>query len=408
MESVVPARLGRPFRLVLLASWLSNLGDGIALAAGPLLIASLTRDPMLVALAPMLQQLPWLLFGLFAGVLADRLDRRRMLIVANTARALVLVVLVVDLTSGLASIGVVLAVLFLFGVSETFADTTSGTLTPMLVRPADLGVANARLFAGHITVNQLVGPPLGAALFAAGVVWPFVAQTVLLLMAVLLIVRVTLPPHGTAPEERSHLRQDMAEGFRWLWGHPPVRTLALVIVSFNITFGAAWSVLVLYATDHLGMGEVGFGLLTTAAAIGGLVGTSSFGWLEQRVPLGTLMRGCLTLEVFVHLGLALAPAPWVALVILFVFGAYAFVWGTLSQTVRQRAVPTEFQGRVGSVYLVGVFAGLVLGSALGGLIARNWGITAPFWFAAAGSAVILILIWGQLPRIAHAEVPVPA
>ena len=85
------------------------------------------------------------------------------------------------------------------------------------------------------------------------------------------------------------------------------------------------------------------------------------------------------------------------------FGAYAFVWGTLAQTVRQRAVPTEFQGRVGSVYLVGVYAGLVAGSALGGLIGRHFGITAPFWFAFAGTAVILALIWRQLPRIAHAD-----
>jgi predicted MFS family arabinose efflux permease len=161
--------------------------------------------------------------------------------------------------------------------------------------------------------------------------------------------------------------------------------------------------MVLYATEHLGMGAVGFGLLTTVAAVGGLVGTSVYDWLERRVALGTLMRVCLTLEVFVHVGLALAPAPWVAMVVMFVFGAYAFVWGTLSQAVRQRAVPLEFQGRVASVYLVGVFGGLVLGSALGGLIARQWGITAPFWFAAVGSALILAAIWRQLPQIAHSE-----
>jgi predicted MFS family arabinose efflux permease len=190
---------------------------------------------------------------------------------------------------------------------------------------------------------------------------------------------------------------------RWLWEHPPVRTLALVIVSFNITFGASWSVLVLYATVHLHMGEVGFGLLSSAAALGGLVGTSSYDWLEKHVSLGTLMRACLTLEVFVHLALALTNTPWVALVILFVFGVYAFVWGTLAQTVRQRAVPTEFQGRVGSVYLVGVYAGLVVGSALGGLIGRHFGITAPFWFAFGGTAVILALIWRQLPQIAYAD-----
>jgi predicted MFS family arabinose efflux permease len=86
-----------------------------------------------------------------------------------------------------------------------------------------------------------------------------------------------------------------------------------------------------------------------------------------------------------------------------VFGAHAFIWATTSTSVRQRAVPAEFQGRVGSVYLTGVVGGIVIGSALGGLVASVWGITAPFWFAFVGSAIILALIWRSLPQIAHAD-----
>ena len=89
------------------------------------------------------------------------------------------------------------------------------------------------------------------------------------------------------------------------------------------------------------------------------------------------------------------------MVVFFVFGAHAFVWGTTSVTVRQRAVPGELQGRVGSVNTVGVFGGLVVGSAIGGLLAQRFGVTAPFWFAFAGSAVFLVLIWRQLAHIAH-------
>lgn len=407
LETVVPERLGSPFRWLLASSWVTNLGDGIALAAGPLLMASQTHDPLLVALAPLLQQLPWLLFGLYAGVLADRLDRRLMIVVGDLARAAVVTVLVVLIVTDGLSIPVLLALLFLMGVAETFVDTTGGTLTPMLVRKADLGIANARLFAGYVTVNQLVGPPVGAALFAAGMAWPFVTQVVLALCGVLLISRMRLPSHGTARADRGRVRADIVDGLRWLWRHPPVRTLALTIFVFNVTWGAAWSVLVLYATVHLGMHEVGFGLLTTAIAVGGLVGTTSYGWLERHLDLGTLMRLCLSLEVGTHFALALAPAPWVAMLVMLVFGAYAFVWGTLSSAVRQRAVPTAFQGRVTSVYNVGVFGGMVAGSALGGLIARQWGITAPFWFAGVGSALILALIWRQLPQVAHAEEPAP-
>jgi predicted MFS family arabinose efflux permease len=112
--------------------------------------------------------------------------------------------------------------------------------------------------------------------------------------------------------------------------------------------------------------------------------------------------------VLFHLSLALTTTGWVALVILFVFGAYAFVWGTVSTTVRHRAVPTRFQGRVGSAYMMCVFGGIVVGNALGGLIAERWGLTAPMWFAFVGAGVTLALVWRQLSNIAHAEADDPA
>ena len=202
-----------------------------------------------------------------------------------------------------------------------------------------------------------------------------------------------MPRAGSAP---SHVRQDIREGFRWTWGHAPVRTLTLAIVTFNVTWGAAWSVLVLYSIKVLGMGSVGFGMLTSVGAIGGLVGTAAYDWLERRFSLAAIMRVGLTIETLTHLALAVNTSFAVALVIMFVFGAHAFVWGTTSRTVRMRAVPIEFQGRVASVYMVGVYGGLVVGSAVGGVIAGVWGVTAPFWFAFVGSAVILALIWRQL------------
>jgi predicted MFS family arabinose efflux permease len=115
------------------------------------------------------------------------------------------------------------------------------------------------------------------------------------------------------------------------------------------------------------------------------------------------MRIGLVVETLTHLGLALTRQPWVALAIFFVFGAHAFIWGTTSVTVRQRAVPGALQGRVGSVNMVGVFGGLVIGSGIGGLLAERWGVTAPFWFASAGSALFVVLIWGQLRHVAHTD-----
>jgi predicted MFS family arabinose efflux permease len=403
LEVVAPTRLGSSFRWLLASSWVSNAGDGLSIAAGPLLVASQTHSPFLVALAGLLQRLPWLVFGLHAGALADRLDRRRMVIVCDLLRAAVLVLLSITVASGHVDITLVLVAMLLIGVAEVFGNTTTRTLLPMVVPKAELGIANARLMAGFITVNQLVGPPLGAFLFAVGMAVPFVTQAVAVGLGVVLVARIATPPGGVREAVDTHVRRDIADGIRWLLGNPAVRTLALVIIVFNVTWGAGWSVLVLYATERLGMSEVGFGLLATLAAAGGLISTARYGWLEKHIPLATLMRGCLTLEVLMHLGLALNRLPWVAMVIMFGFGAYAFVWGTVSQTVRQRAVPTEFQGRVGSVYLVGVFGGLVIGQALGGLIADRWGLAAPFWFAFVGSAITLALVWRAVGHIAHAD-----
>jgi predicted MFS family arabinose efflux permease len=402
VETLLPSRLGVGFRWLLASSWTSNLGDGIALAAGPLLIASLTRDPFLVSMAALLAWAPPLVFGLWAGVLSDRLDRRRIIITANLVRIVVLAGLLTLMATGTLRVHWALLALALIATSEVFADNTTATLTPMLIARDDLAVANSRLQTGFLTLNQLAGPPIGAALFAAGTMVPFVAETVLIAAGLLLVTRVTLPPSSPAPHSGGAWR-DIAEGLRWTVRHPAVRTLALTILIFNITFGAAWSVLVLYATERLGLGAVGFGLVTTVGAVGGLLGTGMYGWITARVSLGNVMRAGLIIETLTHLGLALATSPWVALPIFFVFGAHAFIWGATSITVRQRAVPAHLQGRVGSVNTICVFGGLVVGSAIGGTLATHFGVVAPFWFAFTGSALFVLLLWRSLTQIAHAD-----
>ncbi len=408
-ELIAPRRMGRDFRWLLASSWTSNVGDGVALAAAPLLIASMTSSPILVAAGAMLQFLPWLIFGLHAGAIADRFDRRRLVIFANAARGLVIAGLCVFLLTGAANIWIVLATAFLYGTAEVFVDTAGSTLLPMIVKPADLGIGNARLQAGYLVANQFAGPPLGAFLFAAGTALPFLLEVLCLALAVVLISRMArtpVPPRDPSTgsgTEKAPVHTDIAEGLRWLWQNPPVRMLVLIILVFNITWAAPWGVLVLYATEHLHMGAVGYGALTTASAAGGLLATVSFGWLERHVSFATLMRVVLSMEVLMHLSFALTTSGWVALVIMFVFGAYAFVWGTISTTVRQRLVPQELQGRVSSVNAVGVFGGMVIGQALGGVIAQFWGLTAPWWFAFAGAALTLLLVWKPISHIVSAK-----
>ncbi|WP_030527983.1 MFS transporter, partial [Phycicoccus jejuensis] len=402
LDVVAPPRMGGAFRWNLASSWVAQVGDGIALAAGPLLVASQTRSPVLIAMAAVVQKLPGLVLGLYAGAVADRVDRRRVVLTANAGRIAVLLALVVALLTDTLSVGLLLGLLLLVGTAEVFADTGWRAILPMIVRPADLGLANARQMSGFLVGDQLIGPAVGAALFALGSAVPFGVHVLALLLSVGLFTRVRLPVvERTAPDQ--HVGRDILDGLRWIAHNAPVRTLTLVILVFNVTWGAPWGVLVFWAQERLGVGAVGFGLLTTASATGGIVAVLSYGWLERHVPLARLMKACLALEVLTHLALAMTTVWAVALAVMVVFGGYAFVWGSLSSAVRQRATPQDYQGRVGSVYWVGLVGGLLVGQLLGGVIAERFGAAAPFWFAFAGAGLTLVLVWRQLDHIAHAD-----
>ena len=399
---LAPKRLGRSFRYLFASMTINNIGDGVIVSAGPLLVASQTSDPFLVSLALLSGYLPVLLFGVIGGVAADRVDRKRMVVVVNVVRAIVLMILVVTILSGVVSIALILIILFVLGTAETFADSATSTLLPGLVAREDLGIANARMQGALLLTNQLLFPPIGAFLFALSAPAPFALNAACFALGAVLIRRVVVDMRYIE-RERSSVRQEMAEGFRWLLAHPPMRTLALTIFSFNVAFGAAWGVLVLYASERLGMGAVGFGLLTTAVAAGGLFGGALYGRLERRFSLADIMRVGLLIETGTHLVLALTTSAAVALVTLVVFGAHEFVWGTTSAVVRQRAVPDELLGRVGGIYRVAIMGGLVIGTPLGGLLASRFGITAPFWFGFFGSAALVVILWRQFDLITHSE-----
>ena len=399
---IAPPALGRGFPWLWGSSTITNLGDGIVLSAAPLLVTTLTRDPLAVAAAVFLQQLPWVVFGIPAGAVIDRVDRRRLAIAVNALRAAVLAVLTLSIATDSVSLPIVLGTAFLLGTAETFADNASSALLATNVPKAHLGLANARLAGSRILANQLAGPPIGALLFGLGMWIPFGVDAACVALGAVLLLRILPSPPRLPSTEPTHIRAEIRDGIRWLWHHPPVRALALTIFAFNVTFGAAIAVLVLLAKERLGLDDLGYGLLITAEAIGGLVASVAYPVLERRFSLATMMRVGLLWETLTHLILATATIPWVAAVTLAIFGVHAVVWGTTSTTVRQRAVPSGYLGRVMSVYMLGGVGGAAAGAIIGGLIAQRFGVTAPFWFGFFGSAILLVLIWRTLDDIAHA------
>ncbi|MFD3404801.1 MFS transporter [Kribbella sp. NPDC058693] len=400
-----PGELGSDFRKIWPASIISNLGDGAMAAAGPLLVASITREPAAVGAAAFIQQLPWLLFALFSGVLVDRLDRRLMIVAADTFRAIVLVALGIAVLLDTSPLWAIYVALFLLGTAETLADNASGALLVSAVPKEHLGEANARLFASATVLQQLGGPPLGALLFAAGAGIPLVFDAVTFAAAAALIARVAVRPPLPDHSTRAAIWREVHEGVRWLWRHTGVRTLALSILVMNITFCAAFATWVLFARERLGLTETQFGLLISVGAVGGVLGMPTYHFLEPRVGSVTLLRAGLVIETTVHLVLALTRNPWVAGATMAVFGVHAVVWGIVSTTTRQVATPDALMGRVNSVYLLASVGGAAIGSALGGLLAQRYGLAAPFAIAFVAMVVMTAVAWRPLRHVSVRRVP---
>lgn len=395
MRARTSPRLGADFGKLWTAAAVSNVGDGVTMVAGPLLVASLTRDPALIAGAAFVQSLPWLLFSLVSGVWVDRADRQRLIVSVNVVRGTALGGLCLAVAAGTATIPLIYVVFFLLGLCETVADTASVARLPAIVPPERLGAANARLMATFTIGNQFVAKPLGAWLFAVAAALPFGVDALTFVVAAVLVAAMRPAPKEPV-RPRGDLRADIAEGVRGLWSHRLLRALALSMGVGNVAFCGAFAAFILYARERLGLTDVGYGFLLTTFAVGGVLGTAVAGRLQTWFGAGRMLRAGLVVEVLTHLTLAITRQPWVAATILTVFGVHTMVWGVIVTTLRQRAVPDRLLGRVNGAYALFDAGGASLGLLLGGVLARAFGITTPFWLAGAAMTVVTVAAWRPL------------
>lgn len=384
------------------ASTGSNLGDGIVLAALPLLAAELTRDPVGVAGVTVAAQLPWLVFGLLAGVVVDRVDRRTVMWTVDVGRAALLAGLAVAVWLDVVSLPVVYVVVFALGIGETLFDTAAQSVLPRLVRPDQLEDANGRLFGAQLTANGFVGPPLGGLLFAVAVSLPFGVDAITFVVSAGLILRIRTQLRP-APTQRTSVAADVREGLRWLVQEPIVRAFAVGAGVINLGYAAASAVLVLYAQDHLGLDDVGFGFLLAAAAVGGVAGTLLSGWVVRRVGRRAAVLAAVWLMAATLVGMGAIPNAFVVGVLFSAHAVGVEVWNVVAVSYRQAVVPDELLGRVMSGYRVIAFGAFPLGAAAGGVIARATSVRVPLvvgglWIAGLLPYLIPALTGDRLQR----------
>ncbi|WP_436762719.1 MFS transporter [Streptosporangium sp. V21-05] len=371
--------LGPAYHRLWLATALSNLGDGIRMAALPLLAAVMSSDPVVVAGVAVAGQSPWLIFGLFAGAVVDRYDQRRLTVLVDVARVLLLLVLVVSLAFGVANIAVVYAVAFACGVGETLRDTATATLLPPLVSDEDLDRANGGLVNAEVAGNELVGPPLGGYLFGVALVLPFAVNGSALALAAALVFSLpnVFARKAASFTSKRQMAADTRAGLRWLARHRRLRTLVVLGALFALMDSVWFPIFVLYVDQTLGLPAWAYGGLLGVGAVGGLAGGYLAARLTNSLGSTTVLTSCLVCAAVGQLMLGLTTsAPVAAAGLVMTSGAFG-VWAVAARTLRQRLTPPELLGRISSASMTVVMGAAPLGALAGGLIAAGWGLTAP-------------------------------
>ncbi|MFF4170449.1 MFS transporter [Streptomyces sp. NPDC001744] len=366
------------------AAVVSRFGDSLRTAALPLLAVSLTDDPLLIASVTACGFLPWLLFGLVGGAVADRVDQRRAMWTVDLVRAGLMAAFAAAVALGHAGIALLLVLAFALTTLQTLFDNAATALLPALVPACALAGANARLTTGQQLAGGLLAAPLVPLLLLAGPAVPYAADAATYVLAALLIASLrTAPPARPPRPAGSTLRTETAEGIAVLRADRTLRWLCAATTLCNTGMGALIATLVVHVTDGLRAGQTGYAATVTAYAAGGVAG----GFLARRIGArtgrtravllaGTVQTGCLVLMGTVPLLAVSAGA-------MAVFGFMGTVWNVQQTTLMQERTPEGLLGRVAAAFRTLAVAGAPLGALLGGAAAAGWGPHAPVLVAAA-------------------------
>jgi MFS family permease len=382
------------FVKVVVSSGLSNLADGVFQIALPLVTLGITRDPTAFAVVTVAGRLPWLLFALPAGALADRLDRRRTMFLVDVGRGVLIGGLAVAVATEWDSLLLLCVVAFALGIGETLFDTAAQSIVPSLVDSDDLSRANGRLYAVEMTMNQFIGPPLGGLLVGIAATGALVGSAGAYAAAAgaLALIAGSFRPEREGQPTR--LWTDIAEGVRYLGRHRLLRTLAVLTGVANLWGTAMLTILPLYAVrpSPMDLSEAGYGVLLTTGALGALAGSVLAAPAER-----LFGRPRLLLVAFVSFALSAAipgvtANPVVVGAFMALGGAGAVAWNVVTVSLRQRIAPDRMLGRVNAGYRLLAWGSMPVGAFVGGVLADAFGLRNAFLIAAAASLAFLPML----------------
>jgi predicted MFS family arabinose efflux permease len=378
---------------LLASTGISVTGDGAFIAAAPLLAAALTSNPVGVSAVTAGFYIPWLVFGLPAGALVDRWPRRRVMVAADLARAGMLAGLIAAILAGAVSVPLLVAVVVCVGIAQCFFDPAAQAIIPAAVgRDKDvLAHVNGRYWALDTTGRALLGPPLGSASFALSRALPFAADAASFVASAALVRR--LPAVRLAAVPREGVGAAIRNGLRHLFTSPDLRVLTLSMAAYNFAYNASIAIFVLYARDVLNVPAAWYGVLLTAAAVGGIV----MGWrarpLTRSLSYRQMMAVASVAQGLAWTGIVAAANVWVTAVLLVLAGAGGSLSSIALGSARQALTPDALLGRVVSASRLFGLGGAGLGALAGGAVAAAYGLTAALVLSASILALGAILTW---------------
>ena len=367
--------MGPAFNRMWASSIVSNLSDGILIAAAPLLAISLTDSTVLISAIGASVMLPWLLFAIPIGVLVDRVDRRFILAGANATRSAVVGVLALLIATDHVTIYWLLVASFVIGVCEVAADTTAQSLIPQILEEKNFEKGNSRLQMSETVIQGFVGAPLSGFIYAIAIALPFFINSLGLAVASLLALSIPIKylqdvRKDDVEKEKKKFVADMKFGIRYLFNEKVLRRLVVTTASIGVCYSMGMATMVLFIIKELELPKQLFGVVLTIQGIGAITGAFMAPRLSKKFGRSRVMTFGITSSSLVLLLQGFSPNIYV-FVALATFGAFAVSqWNILLMATYQTVIPNELYGRIHGTRRTLVWGMMPIGSLLGGVLAH--------------------------------------